>query len=480
MGFIANIKRWVGMLFQSKATQEFKVKSITSQAMDTFIAKCMYIYQGQPYWLDEKNHIKTVNLAQFICSEASKLATLGINIEIDGDTDRTARLQKQIADVKDELRQWVELSGAAGTVILKPNGDSIDVVLPGDYMVTDSSNGKITGIVFVNSETSSDGKVFYKRLEYHRWEGKTYAITNKCFRSDSSDQLGRPISIDQTPWQGMEEEAYIDAGIDGMLFGVLDMPGANTVDVKSPLSTAIFANAIEELKDLDVAYSRNSKEIYDSKRIVLMDSDRLVPMPGTYAQTAEGKKERAIKMGLPDYVNVIEGTGEGDLYHEINPALNTEMRAKGINALLSQIGFKCGFSNGYFVFNESTGFTTATQVTADQSRTIQLVEDIRAKLDECIIDLIKALNVFEDIYGESRHIDISDAISTADADRMIHIHYEPIYTNKEEDRMRALQLTNSGYFPKWYYLHMYEGMSIDEAKALTEEARPKEQGLFDE
>lgn len=478
MGIVNTIKRWFTMIFSGKAKEEFTVEAITSQQMDAFISKCEAIYRGRPEWLDADNGIKTVNFAKFICSELAKLVTLGLSVTIDGDSERIKGIQRQIDAAKDEVRTWVEYAGASGTIFLKPNGKSIDVVLPGSYMVTNETNGKATGVVFVNQE--KEGKFYFTRLEYHRWVNDLYVISNKCYKGSSPNDVTESVDILKTPWRGMEEEVGIE-NIDTPLFGVLKMPGANSIDLNSSLGLPVFAEAIEELKDLDVAYSRNANEIYDSKRTVLIDADRLTPMPGKFFQSTDGRKQTAKKMGLPDYVRIVEGTTEkNEVYQEINPTLNTELRIKGINALLSQIGFKCGFSNGYFVFNESTGFTTATQVTADQARTIQLVEDIRLNLDQCIIDMVKAVNVFEDLYGTTGHIDINDTTSTPELERMLHVHFEPIYTNKEEDRQRALQLTNSGYYPKWYYLHMYEGMSEEEAKALTAEAQPKERGLFDE
>lgn len=480
MGILQNIKRWFGMVFSAKAKEEFNIKPIESTAMDRLVDRCSNIYRGIPEWLDIDNGVKTINFAKFVCQETAKLSTLGMTVVIEGDSDRVKKIQKQIDEAKCNFRAWIEYAGAYGTIILKPNGERIEIVLPSDYIVTEQVNGRIMGVVFRDSRTSSDGKTYYTRLEYHRWVNGLYIITNKCYSSDTAKDLGKPIDIKKTPWNMLDEEAGIQ-NIDTPLYGVLKMPNANSIDIDSPLAMPIFADAIEELKDLDIAYSRNAEEILDSGRIVLMDSERLMPMQGAFYRTADGKKKIAENMRLPKYIRTIEGTGDGaDIYHEINPALNTETRLAGINSLLSQIGFKCGFSNGYFVFNESTGFATATQVTADQARTIQLIEDIRKKIDACMIDLIKALNTFEDLYGTTGHLVIEDTVSTDELDRIIHLHFEPIYTNKEEDRMRALQLTNSGYYPKWYYLHMYEGLSEEDAKALTEEAQPKEQGLFDE
>lgn len=470
------------MIFSSKAREEFDVKSISSSEMENAIAKCGDIYRGRPHWVNADLGIKTVNFAKFVCQEVGKLATLGMSLVIEGDSPRVKRLQEQMDVAKGSLRDWVEYAGGYGTIILKPNGDGVDCYLPDKFTVTDKKHGRINGAIFVNQAISPDQKKYYTRLEYHRFIDGLYVITNRCFVGMSEKDAETPIVIEDTPWKGIDAEVAIK-GITEPLFAVLSMPSANSIDVDSPLSLPVFENAIEELRDLDVAYSRNASEIFDSEKIVLMDESRLLPIQslGANGRSAAGIALRMERMKLPKYVRAIDGlSGDSDLYHEINPSLNTEQRLSGINALLSQIGFKCGFSNGYFVFNQSTGLVTATQVTADQARTIQLIEDVRKKIDACIIQLVKALNVFEDLYGDTGHIEILDTTSTTELDRMIHLHFEPIYTNKEEDRMRALQLTNSGYYPKWYYLHMWEGLSEEEAKALTEEAAPKETGLFAE
>ncbi len=76
------------MIFGSKAKEVFDVSDITSEKMNMFLDRCMNIYHGIPEWLDDNKHIKTVNFAKFICSETSKLATLGMSVVIEGDSDR--------------------------------------------------------------------------------------------------------------------------------------------------------------------------------------------------------------------------------------------------------------------------------------------------------------------------------------------------------------------------------------------------------
>ncbi|MCH5345332.1 MAG: hypothetical protein J1E64_14995 [Acetatifactor sp.] len=177
-------------------------------------------------------------------------------------------------------------------------------------------NGKITGIVFVNQEEDEKHKKCYTRLEYYRFlDTGVYAISNKCYVGSSPNDTSKIIAIDQTPWAGLLEEAQIE-NINNPLYGVLRTPHANNVDISSPLGLPIFADAIEELKDLDIAYSRNAKEIKDSKRTVLLDSDRLFPHSGNAVKGMNDAilQPKRDEMGLPDYVKNVWGDGQESFY----------------------------------------------------------------------------------------------------------------------------------------------------------------------
>lgn len=466
------------MLFKSKAKEEFKVDDILTDQMRVVVNRCMNVYKGHPDWEDPKDHIKTVNFAKTVCAETARLATLGMSINIDGSL-RAEWIQNQMNHVMDKLRVWVEEGLAFGTIVLKPDGDKVDAYRPDEVMVTDTAGDRITGIVFFNHDIDETGKRFFTRLEYHHLTEGVYEIQQVCYVGSTRNDLGKRIDIALTPWAGMDDFATIQ-GIDRPLFAVFTVPNANNVDFDSPFGLPVFADAIEELKDLDIAYSRYVKEIVDSKRTVLLDSD-LMLMGGQAITTEAQLKGRRDTLGLPDMVKNVMGNGQDSFYQEINPSLNTDVRLSGINAILSQIGYKIGFSNGYFVFNEKTGFATATQVESEQARTIQFIEDIRRNIKVMLYDLVYALNVFADINTDMTLIpreDFDESIYTDESDRKIHVHFTPIYSNAAEDRQRALTLTNANYYPKWYYLHMYEGLSVDEAKQLIEEAQVKTPTLF--
>ena len=114
------------MLTKSTIKDEFDVKPITSGQMEQWVTECVNIYQGNPPWLDPDDNIDTINFAKSVCSEAARLTTLGIGIHVDGSA-RAAWLQKELERIYYRLREWVEYGCAHGTVILKPNGDSVEL-----------------------------------------------------------------------------------------------------------------------------------------------------------------------------------------------------------------------------------------------------------------------------------------------------------------------------------------------------------------
>ena len=407
------------MIFKKQAEEDFNIQAAEFPEMEALINRCANIYRGVPEWLDDKNNIKTINFAKSVCSETARLATLAIGIQIDGSA-RATWLQEQIDKVYFQIRHWVEYGCAYGTVFIKPNGEGLDVFTPADVMIVDYDNQEIKGIIFKDSYAV--GRKYYTRLEYHR---------------------------------------FVETTIDGVTTYPYYVSNRAYVS-KSP--------QIEELKDLDIAYSRNAKEILDSKRIVLADERLLLPSGSPVSSmTPQAMKLRSKEFGLPDYVKNVFGDDAGSFYQEINPILNTDTRISGINAILSQLGYKIGFSNGYFVFNESSGIQTATGVEAEQQRTVQFIKDVRDKLESCLDEVIYALNVYADLYG----------LAPVGAYEVNYDFGDILYV-RENDRARWWQYVTTGKVPAWLYFVKFEGMTKEEAKAMVKEAQPDEPTLFGE
>lgn len=467
MGFFHWVKGVIErMFFKTDAKRIFDTDILLSDTMDKAVKMWNCIYSGRPDWLDEENHIKTINFAKSVTSETARLACLDLSIKIDGSA-RASYLQSVIDAMFDNIRVYVEKGCANGTIILKPNGESVDCFTPQRFLVTETDgNGNIRGAIFFDFYTKSDDH--FTRMEYHRFSDDEYLVSNRCFVSKSANSLGRPIDITKTPWSSLLPDVSI-TNLQKPLFAAFKTPAANNIDSASPLGMSIFAEAIEELKDLDVAYSRNTKEIYDSKRLVLAD-ERLMQLP-SLLDIDGNRVKRFLKM--PDYVRNVMHDGADSFYQEINPNLNTDTRITGINHILSVLAYKCGYSNGYFSFDAMQGIQTATGVEASQQRTIQFIKDIRDKLQMTMNDLIYALDKYADLY-DLAPLGVYE----------VTYGFGDICYNYEEDKKTWYGYAQAGKVPFWLYLTKFENMSEEEAKAICAEAKdenePKENGLFGE
>lgn len=470
-------------MFKSEVKKQFGVSGISSNEMQDAISQWFNTYRGNPEWVDEENGIKSIKFAKAVCSETARLSTLALAIQFDG--KRKDYMQKWCDKaVMPKLRNWLEYGCVAGTAILKPNGEGVDFITPNNFEIVEKDgNGCIKGIVFQDRYNSGD--FYYTKLEYHRFMAASvrmsdsdkyvdttyYVITNKAFISKEESTIGKEISLEATRWSNLKPEVAIvkknGERLNSMLFGVLRMPPANDIDIDSPLGVSIFSDAMEELKDLDIAYSRNAEEINDSRRMVLAD-ERLFALPSTKDRYGNVVRNYA---KMPHYVRNVNAEKPDDFYQEINPALNTTTRIDGINNQLSLIGYKCGYSNGYFVLDAKTGMITATQVESDDRRTIQLIKDIRDCLQTCLNDLFYAQSVFADLYNLAPV-----------GDYEVNYSFGDITYNFEEDKMHHYNLAMQGKYPWEEYYVEYLKYSREKAIELIAKAQKenKQSGLFSE
>ncbi|MBQ6787542.1 MAG: hypothetical protein IJO85_07465 [Lachnospiraceae bacterium] len=471
------IRSWISRMFTRDVEREFKVESIESDIMSAAIKEWSEIYQGKPPWADDD--IESFNFAKKICNETARLTTLDLKINVEGSV--RAEWLQALADsfiVKMQQEEF-EKACAFGHIIIKPNGSGIDYIMPWEYVPVDTDvDGNITAAIFFDRYHDEDGKWYYTRMEYHRFEelesvGETvYAITNKIYRSAGKDGLGLPIMLKDTKWSWMQEEEYI-ANIEKPLFAVLKMPVANNVDINSPLGCSIFANAEKELKNLDIAHTRLGDEIFDSQKKIFM-GDMLTVGEGKPVKGRTSPNGAVDKIGkkLPRYVHILPGTETGEEYHEINPQLQTDERIKGINHFLNLVGVKCGYSTGQFVLDGRTGHVTATQVEADDRETIQLIKQIRDVFQKATDNMLYAANAIADIYN----------ITPVGAYEVKYAFGDITY-NWEEDRARHWGYVIQGKYPLWRYYVKFEGMSEEEAKEIVAEAQgesAEKSGLFEE
>lgn len=446
------------MLFLNSGTdigKVFGVELISSNEMNTALKKWENISTGKPSWLTE--NVETINMAKHISDTRAKLTTLDIGIAISGSA-RADFLQGLVDDLLKYLPDKITEADRSGGIIIKWNGDTWDFVLPGNFGVTEkANNGEIIGAIF--AAHTSQGSAHYTRLEYHRFEGSTedggriYRVSNKAFKNQLSAKgevtLGAEVELDKVEaWAHLEPEVGIK-NLEKPLFAYYRVPGANTIDPTSPLGLSVFANAITELKAIDIAVSRKNTEVEDSQHITFVGQ--------TLIQNAQN---RGIE--LPRFVKGL-GMGVNDTevsaIHEHTPTLLTDQRIKDINFNLSMAGVKCGFSEGVFVMDGQTGMITATQVEADDRDTIQTIKNDRDALRDALEQAIYGANALISLYNLA-------PLGTYE----INFNFGDITYSYEEDKAAWRAYAMQGWIPKWLYFVKFEGMSEKEAKDMVAEA----------
>lgn len=437
--------------------REFNVKLISSPQMQNALTAWDNISKGKPSWVDRENGIKTVNMAKFIADTRAKLTTLDIGISVSGESARAAYLQTIADDLIKRLPEKVCEADRLGGMMIRFNGQSWDFVMPGSFGVTEvNSNKEITGAIF--AVQAVEGNNTYTRLEYHRFvdvEGESlYQVTNRAYRNGTdisgNTTLGTPIPLTEVKlWRHLQPETFI-RGLDKPLFAYYRVPGSNTIDDTSPLGVSIFANAITELKAIDVGISRKDDEVEDSRHITFI------------GQSVQRSADRR-NFKLPRFVQQlglgIEDSGNSSIKEHVATLL-TEQRLRDINFNLSMAGVKCGFSEGVFVLDGQRGMVTATQIESDDRDTIQTIKDDRDALQSAIEQAIEGADKLATLmnYSPIGAYELSFA-------------FGDITYSYEEDKANWRLYAMQGWIPKWMYFMKFEKMSEEDAKKMIAEAQ---------
>lgn len=486
MGLIAWFKEKIKMLFKTDAEKAFGVETYLSPEMDAAIKLWGQLESGKPPWLKESDG-RTIGFWNTIAEEWAKLITQNIDIKVQGirSGDMPEKMQKIIdkyfmKKIKNDIHTMVFFGG----IMVKwggRDGKGLEFIRPDRFLITDyDSNGEIDGAIFFFSYTK--GKITYTRAEWHRFEYVTvknengenekereYRISNKAFKSDNPEELGREIPLSQTKWADIKQEVTDEnRELDIPLFVYIKCPTYNNIDPYSPLGIPCFANCMEEFRALDIAMSTLGKETKNSSPMMMIDQSAIM-----YA------KQNGIE--LPEFIDKtgLDLSDGNSPVEQWQPTLQITSRKEGINFYLSIIGFKCGFDPGYFVFDgQSIQATTATQVRVTQKRTADTALSYRDVLDKpnsngegrtgAIHDIAYIINAMLIINGEAETYE--------NGNYELFCSFADLLKNEEEDALLDKQLADTGYIPKWKWLVLHRGYTEEEARALVAEAQMESMG----
>lgn len=267
------------------------------------------------------------------------------------------------------------------------------------FVPTAWDNAEISEACFI-SRIAKDG-YYYTRLEWHKWDGFTYVISNELYRSDKykmgthepQDILGVSVPL-ATIYPMLDEETTIK-GIEASLFSYFRTPTANNIDDNSPLGVSIYANAMETLHALDICFDSFVREFRLGKKRIIVPArmvktviDPQTGQPRRYFDATDETYE-ALSTDDPDSLKIQDNSVE----------LRVEEHVEAINAFLNIFCLQVGLSAGTFSFDsQNHGIKTATEVVSENSKTYKTVRNFQNMIRPAVIRLIDNIIAVASLY----------------------------------------------------------------------------------
>ena len=441
-----------------------------------------------------KRTMYRMNMSKAVCAEMSGLVwgeECSVNVSMSGKkTDTEDPLNEFVQKVlcknafHQKMQEHIEEGLALGGGALKTwaeirrdeDGNQTEMAkLMIGYAMADQfvpiswDNAKVTEGVFI-SRIAKDGW-YYTRLEWHKWNGRTYTITNELYRSEiakgetaaeSQDILGIRYPLNEI-YPELEPETVVP--VSESLFTYWRTPIANNVDDNSPLGVSMYANALETLHALDICYDSFVREFRLGKKRIIVPASavRVVVDPQT------GETKRYFDANDETY-EALQSDNPNDLKITDNSvSLRVEEHIGAINAFLSILCMQVGFSAGTFTFDEHTGLKTATEVVSENSKTYKTIKTIQNQLRPAIEHLVRNIIDVAVLY------DVDNVASLVSGGYDINITFDDGVTQDRQTNINeGVMLVGAGVLSKKRFLTDPKygiGMTPEEADAELAQIR---------
>ena len=369
-----------------------------------------------------------------------------------------------------KANEMQEMKSALGTVAYVPRvigqeiSESGDIV-PGnasgivlDYVTIENiyplswQNGYISECAF-SSEVTRGGKD-YLYLQIHRRENNgNYVIENRIYRYDN-EQLADEQLVNVKGFENIPP--VVHTGSDKRQF-VIDRPNiANNINYLLPTGIAIYANAIDVLQGVDIAYDSYVNEFKLGKKRIVVKPSAAQYLDGTPAFDPDD----VVFYVMP------EDTENGAVVTPIDMTLRTAEHNTGIQDQLNILSSKCGFGETYYRFDGGS-VATATQVISENSTMFRTIKKMEIVLEQALVELCRILlRMGNTAMNAGLNEDVAISIDFDDS----------IIEDKQTDFSRDMQLLSAGIMNDWEFRMKW--MNEDEATAKA--ALPKMQDMTTE
>nr|DAN84324.1 MAG TPA: portal protein [Caudoviricetes sp.] len=293
------------------------------------------------------------------------------------------------------------------------------------------------------SEVLYQGKT-YVYLETHILKSGGYTITNQYFEEEHGSLKLRELPA------GMLQS--FDTGSDIPLFAVVQPNIVNNLEHHVGLGISVFANAIDNLKGVDLAFNNFCRDLkLGGKKVFLNQTLTQTDQSGNLITPDDVAQQLFLQMGDGDL-------DQEKLIHEFNPDLRTEANKEAVQAQLDYLSFKVGLGTKHYQFNAGS-VVTATQYMGDKQELIQNASKHYIAVERFLQQLVRA------VLWAGREI----LQQPVNPDAAVVVNFEDSYIiDKESERQRDQQEVRDGLMNKWEYRVKWYGEDEATAKAMLE------------
>ncbi|MFA8439311.1 phage portal protein [Pueribacillus sp. YX66] len=286
-----------------------------------------------------------------------------------------------------KFQDYLEYSFAMGGMVVKPYVENDEIKLSfvtADCFVPVSwSNDTIREGVFINQIQRRDKT--YTHLEWHEWINGIYTVTNELYESRNGTDLGVPVPLNTLKEYESLEPVVGMTSIEKPLFVYFKPNTANNIDTQSPLGISLFANALDTMKAIDVAFDSFNREFRLGKKRIIVPEH----MVKSVVDPMDGRMHRYFDTSDETY-EALPGEMDDFKIHDISVELRVEEHIAAINAMLNLFAMQTGFSSGTFTF-DGQSMKTATEVISEQSKTFKSKQSHEIVIEEGLKELIDAI-----------------------------------------------------------------------------------------
>lgn len=405
-------------------------KDVTlSDKMIYAINEWKQMLNGQADWIT--GSIVSLGIEEGICREFADCALVEMETSVsNGCLDKI--YQKNIASLNENLQEGLAL----GSFVLKPLGGTAAEFVSADKIIHISfgDDGKPNDIAFLTVKKVGDVD-YFTRFERHYLANGNLTIENKCFHSQTANDIGLPCSLEAVEeWENIEPGPITYPGMSRMDFGYYRNPIKNKVD-GSACGVSIYDSAVKLIRKADIQGARLDWEYESGERVIHVD-DRALKKDKYTGRLEMSKFSSRLYRGLH-----VEAGKDQELFKEYSPEMRDESFKRGLEEYKREIEFSVGLAYGDLSDVQEVA-KTATEIKASKNRKYNRVTAIQNNLYDCLEDFAAGLAFYNSMLNSGYEFSckFNDSILTDEE------------TERQQDRQDVSMgvMSHLEYRMKWY------------------------------